>query len=219
MIRTRMKFCGMRKEEDVRAAVAAGADAIGFVFFSKSRRSISIEQAKILRQDIPPFVDVVALFVNADPEYVQKVIEEVQPNILQFHGDEEPSECEQYGVRYMKAFRVGGPGMESRDEVLEACRRYDSAAAWLFDSYSANYGGSGEGFDLSLLGSVRNALDARSMVLAGGLDATNVADSIRRLRPFGVDVSSGIEREPGEKCPEKMEAFAAAVSAADLQLA
>ena len=107
--------------------------------------------------------------------------------------------------------------METREEVLEECRRYSSAAAWLFDSFSAGYGGSGEGFDLSLLGAVRNAPDARPMVLAGGLAPDNVADSIRRLRPYAVDVSSGIEEAPGIKSADQMSAFIAAVRGADIQ--
>ncbi|NLC36797.1 MAG: phosphoribosylanthranilate isomerase [Alcaligenaceae bacterium] len=213
--RTRIKFCGFTREEDVKAAVEAGTDAIGVIFFSKSRRAVGIEQARILRAAVPAFVDLVALFVNAEPDYVQEVIDTVSPDILQFHGNEQPFECERYGRRYMKAFRVGGPGMETRDEVLAACRRYNSAAAWLFDSYSEGYGGSGEGFDLSLLGGVINAADARPVVLAGGLSADNVASQMRKLRPYAVDVASGIEDEPGIKSASKMKAFFQAVSAAD----
>src|SRR5690606_17245983 len=115
------------------------------------------------------------------------------------------------------SFRVGGPGMETKQEVLEECRRYTSASAWLFDSYSAGYGGSGEGFDRSLLAAVRNAADARPMVLAGGLNPENVAHSIRMLRPYAVDVSSGIEEAPGIKCAEKITAFIQAVRGADQQ--
>lgn len=217
--RTRIKLCGFTRAEDVQTAVAAGADAIGLIFFSKSRRAVAIEQARDLRKAVPAFVDVVALFVNPDPEYVQEVITQVKPDLLQFHGNESPQECERYGRRYMRAFRVGAPGMETRDEVREECRRYASASAWLFDSYSAGYGGSGEGFDLSLLAAVRNAADARPMVLAGGLSSANVADSIRRLRPYAVDVSSGIEDAPGIKSADKIQAFVEAVRGADLSAA
>lgn len=217
--RTRIKLCGFTRPEDIRTAVAAGADALGLVFYPKSRRAVTLKDAEALRAAVPAFVDVVALFVNADPAYVQEVIDTVSPDILQFHGNESPDACERYGRRYMKAFRVGGPGMETRDEVLAECSRYDSAAAWLFDSYSPGYGGSGEGFDLSLLGAVRNAQEARPMVLAGGLTSTNVADSIRRLRPFAVDVSSGIEEAPGVKSEEKIAAFVRAVRNADSELA
>ncbi|MFT0851038.1 phosphoribosylanthranilate isomerase [Achromobacter sp. F4_2707] len=213
--RTRIKFCGFTRLEDVKAAVEAGVDAVGVIFFSKSRRAVSIEQASALRAAVPAFVDLVALFVNADQAYVQEVIDTVSPDILQFHGTEQPFECERYNKRYMKAFRVGGPGMETREEVLEQCRRYGSADAWLFDSFSDSYGGSGEGFDLSLLGAVVNAPDARPIVLAGGLAADNVASQMRKLRPYAVDVASGIEDEPGIKSVEKMKAFSQAVSAAD----
>lgn len=215
--RTRIKFCGLTRAEDVSAAIGAGADALGFVFFSKSRRSVGIEQVRGLRAALPAFVDAVALFVNPEPEYVQEVINTVSPDLLQFHGTEPPHECERYGKRYMKAFRVGGPGMETREEVLAECRRYHSASAWLFDSYSAGYGGSGEGFDLSLLGGVLNAHDARPLVLAGGLSAGNVAASIRKLRPYAVDVSSGIEEAPGIKSASKMADFFEAVRGADNQ--
>lgn len=215
--RTRVKLCGFTRPEDVQAAVATGADALGMVFFSKSRRAITIEQARQIRAAIPAFVDLVALFVNPDPEYVHEVIDAVSPDLLQFHGTESPQACERYGMRYLRAFRVGGPGMETREEVLEECRRYESASAWLFDSYSAGYGGSGEGFDLSLLAAVRNAPDARPMVLAGGLSADNVADSIRRLRPYAVDVSSGIEEAPGIKSAKRISAFVEAVRGADIQ--
>lgn len=217
IMRTRVKLCGLTRPEDARAAVAAGADAIGMVFFSKSRRAVTINQAREIRQAIPAFVDVVALFVNPDHEFVEEVIAEVSPDLLQFHGMESPQACERYGKRYIRAFRVGGPGMETREEILEECRRYPSACAWLFDSFTVGYGGSGEGFDLSLLGAVRNAADARPLILAGGLAPENVADGIRRLRPYAVDVSSGIEEAPGIKSEERLQAFMSAVRNADLQ--
>lgn len=217
--RTRIKFCGMTRREDVQAAIEAGADALGFVFFSKSQRGVSPERAREMRRAVPAFVDVVALFVNADPEYVQEVIKKVSPDILQFHGTESPEDCERHGMRYMRAFRVGGPGMETREEVLEECRRYSSASAWLFDSYSPGFGGSGEGFDLSLLSGVLKADDACPIVLAGGLNAANVAGNIRKLRPYAVDVSSGIEEAPGIKSAEKMAAFFEAVRESDQAMA
>lgn len=217
-LRTRIKLCGFTREADVQTAVEAGADALGMVFFSKSQRAVSIEQARKLRAEIPAFVQMVALFVNADPEYVHEVIDKVGPDLLQFHGTESPEDCERYGKPYIKAFRVGGPGMESRDEVLAECLRFDSARAWLFDSFSAAFGGSGEGFDLSLLGSVINAKNARPLILAGGLSADNVGANIRRLRPFAVDVSSGIEESPGIKSGDKMVDFVQAVRAVDAEL-
>lgn len=213
--RTRIKFCGFTREEDVRAAVAAGPDALGLVFFPGSRRSLSVPQARQLRALVPAFVDVVTLFVNPEPEFVQEVIQVVAPDILQFHGDETPEECERYGRRYMKAFRVGGPGMDTPAQVLSECRRYHTAVAWLFDSYSPGFGGSGHVFDHRLLDDVLAAPDARPVVLAGGLAADSVAAHIDRLRPYAVDVSSGIEEAPGIKSPEKMAAFFEAVRRAD----
>lgn len=213
--RTRIKLCGFTREEDVRAAVRGGADALGMVFYAKSQRSVSVAQARQLREAVPAFVKVVALFVNPEPELVQEVIDTVSPDMLQFHGDESPEDCERYHKPYMKAFRVGGPGMDTRADVLEECRRFSSADVWLFDSYSAAYGGSGESFDLSLLGDVLRAQDARPWVLAGGLNSENVAEYIRKLRPFAVDVSSGIEEAPGIKSAEKMAMFFEAVRGAD----
>lgn len=217
-LRTRIKLCGFTREEDVRAAVEAGADALGMIFFSKSPRVVSIERAKLLRTQVPPFVDLVALFVNPDPQYVEEVIKTVAPDLLQFHGTEPPEECERYGTPYLKAFRVGGPGMESRDEVLAECLRYKSARGWLFDSFTPGFGGSGEGFDLSLLGGVLNSSEALPLVLAGGLNAANVAAHIRMLRPYAVDVSSGIEEAPGVKSADKIADFVRAVRAVDAEL-
>ena len=217
-MRTRIKLCGFTREEDVQTAVEAGADAIGMIFFSKSPRAVSIQQAKRLRAQVPAFVTLVALFVNADQDYIEEVIEAVSPDLLQFHGSEPPQECERYGVPYMKAFRVGGPGMDSREDVLTECLHYKSARAWLFDSFTPGFGGSGEGFDLSLLGAVLNSADASPLVLAGGLAAENVASHIRKLRPFAVDVSSGIEDAPGVKSVDKIVNFVQAVRAVDAEL-
>ena len=215
--RTRIKLCGLTRLEDVRTVVAAGADALGLIFFDKSRRFVSLAQAQALRRRVPAFVDVVALFVDPDPAYVREVIDTVSPDLLQFHGNETPEACERYGKRYIRAFRVGGPGMESGEEVLAECRRYREASAWLFDSYSTGYGGSGQRFDLSLLEAVQKAEDARPMVLAGGLAAGNVSVPVCKLRPYAVDVSSGIEDAPGIKSANKIAAFVRAVREADLQ--
>lgn len=218
-MRTRIKLCGFTREEDVRDAVAAGTDAIGMIFFSKSRRAVSIEQAKVVRAQVPAFVSVVALFVNPEPDYVHEVIHEVSPDILQFHGTESPVTCASFGKPYLKAFHIGAPGLETRQEVLEQCLRYRTASAWLFDSFSPGFGGSGEGFDLSLLGGVINSAEARPIILAGGLDASNVGAAIRRVRPYAVDVATGIEESAGIKSAEKMTAFVQAVQAIDTELA
>lgn len=213
--RTRVKICGLTRPQDIDAAVSAGADAVGLVFYAPSKRAISIEQAVALRKSVPAFVDVVALFVNADPAAVQDVIRLVQPDILQFHGDESPEYCESFNHRYMKAFRLGGSGLDSAARVLEACRRYMSASAWLFDSYSAGYGGSGLTFDPALLADVRQAPDSRPLVLAGGLKADTAGETLKDLWPYAVDVSSGVEEAPGIKSAPKIHAFIDAVLSVD----
>lgn len=213
--RTRVKICGLTRCEDVQAAVQAGADAIGLVFYPDSKRAVSIEQARLLRQAVPAFVSVVALFVNADSADVRAVIEQVQPDLLQFHGDETPEVCRAYGRRYMRAFRIGGPAMETPAQVRAATLTYPDAAAWLFDTYSTGYGGSGVSFDHDLLASVQGSEQSRPVVLAGGLDAATVGDAIRAVRPYAVDVSSGVETSAGIKSAERIQAFIQAVRQAD----
>lgn len=207
MLRTRVKICGITRLQDIEAACQAGADAVGLVFYPTSSRFVSIEQACQLREAVPAFVSVAALFVNAEPAYVEQVLEQVNPDILQFHGDETPQYCDRFGHRYMKAFRVGGPGLDSPDAILDACRQYPRAAAWLFDSYSAGYGGSGLTFDIGLLQKVRQAPESRPLVLAGGLKPDNVADAVKMVRPYALDVSSGVEESGGIKSADKMAAF------------
>ncbi|TFL11315.1 phosphoribosylanthranilate isomerase [Pusillimonas caeni] len=207
MLRTRVKICGITRVQDVEAACEAGADAIGLVFYPKSSRLVSLEQARSLRCAVPAFVSVTALFVNVPEAQVRQVLEQVRPDVLQFHGDETPEYCAGFGHAYMKAFRVGGPGLEDPQSVLEACRRYPHAAAWLFDSYSPGYGGSGLTFDIALLDEVRHAPDSRPLVLAGGLSPLNVAEAVKTVRPYALDVSSGVEESGGIKSAEKMQAF------------
>lgn len=214
MLRTRVKICGITRSQDVKAACDAGADAIGLVFYPKSSRLVSIEQARALRQDVPAFVSVAVLFVNAAREQVQQVLEQVRPDIIQFHGDETADYCTSFGHPYMKAFRVGGPGLEDATSVLKACRMHPEASAWLFDSYSPGYGGSGLTFDVALLDEVMRAEDSRPLVLAGGLKPENVADAVRSVRPYALDVSSGVEDSGGIKSAEKITAFMKAVYAA-----
>ncbi|MBC7204817.1 MAG: phosphoribosylanthranilate isomerase, partial [Pusillimonas sp.] len=192
-------------------AVAAGADAVGLVFYPPSSRYVSPESASVLRRLVPAMVSVVALFVNASSKEIQQIIDQVQPDILQFHGDESPEECEQYGWRYIKAFRVGAPGLDTPQSLLDTCRRYRSASAWLFDSYSVGYGGSGKQFDLGLLEMVSASIESRAVVLAGGLNAETVGAAIGRVGPFAVDVSSGVELSGGVKSAEKIQAFMQAV--------
>lgn len=213
-IRTRIKICGLTRPEDIAAAVNAGADAVGLVFYAPSKRSVSLAQARILRDAVPAFVDTVALFVNAPAHEVEAVIEQVRPDLLQFHGDESPEYCAGFGHRYMRAFRVGAPDLHAPQQVLQACRQHMAASAWLFDSYSAGYGGSGLALDAELLSDVLAAPDRRPVVLAGGMKPDTVADAIRALHPYAVDVSSGVETAPGVKSADKIAAFVRAVAAA-----
>lgn len=214
-MRTRVKICGLTRIEDVHAAVQAGADAIGLVFYSKSKRAVTLEQAHVLRQAVPAFVSVTALFVNADPQFVEAVIKQVQPDVLQFHGDESSESCRSYGHRYMRAFRIGGAQMQTTEQVLRATQPYQDAAAWLFDTFSTGYGGSGVAFDHGLLADVQASGQSRPLVLAGGLDAGTVGDAVKAVRPYAVDVSSGVEVSPGIKSAQQIQAFIQAVRAAD----
>lgn len=201
-MRTRVKICGITRPEDARAAVAAGADAIGLVFHPASPRCVGIAQAQAIARVLPPFVQPVALFVDAPPEAVRAVLAQLPGTIAQFHGDETPEACAACGHPYIKALRV-------RDDVdlAQAARRYEHAAALLFDTYdSVVAGGSGRCFDWSRVPRV-----ARPVILAGGLDAENVRDAVARVQPYAVDVSSGVEARPGIKDAGKIEAFMRAV--------
>ena len=205
-VRTRIKICGITRTADARAAAAAGADAIGLVFYPPSPRFLSAERAREIRDALPPFVQTVALFVNADAAQVSQVIGSVHPAMLQFHGEESPEFCRQFGLPYVKACRVkkGVP-------ALEYLRPFSGAAAWLFDSHVPEYGGVGESFDWSLV----PATD-KPVILSGGLSQANVAEAVRRVRPWGVDVSSGVESAKGIKDAGKIAAFIAEVRNADL---
>lgn len=205
-VRTRVKVCGITRTADAAAAADAGADAIGLVFYPPSPRFLSIERAREIRDALPPFVQTVALFVNADAAQVAQVIGRVHPAMLQFHGDEPPEFCAQFGLPYVKACRMK-PGVAA----LEYLRPFSRAAAWLFDSHVPEYGGVGERFDWSLV----PATD-KPVILSGGLSQANVAGAIRRVRPWGVDVSSGVESAKGVKDAAKIAAFIAEVRNADV---
>ncbi|CAP43184.1 phosphoribosylanthranilate isomerase [Bordetella petrii] len=217
-MRTRVKICGLTREADIASAVQAGADAIGFVFYPGSKRYVQPVLAARLRRTVPAFVDVVALFVNPAPADVQAVLDQVGPDLIQFHGDESAAECARYGTRFLRAFRTGAPGLDTPGNLAAACRAYDAAAGWLFDSYSAGYGGSGQAFDHALLAGVRADAAARPLILSGGLNAANVGTAIEACRPWAVDVSSGVETAPGEKSPDKIRALLDAVRQADDRL-
>jgi phosphoribosylanthranilate isomerase len=206
-MRTRIKICGITRPGDALAAAEAGADAIGLVFYPKSPRYLSTERAVEIRDALPPFVQAVALFVNPDPAQVAQVLGRVKPAMLQFHGEETPEFCAQYGVPFVKACRMR-PGFEPRGYL----GAFGGAAAWLVDSYVPEYGGVGESFDWSL---VPRGLE-RPLILSGGLQRGNVAQAIRAVRPWGVDVSSGVETAKGIKDAAKMGAFIAEVRNADV---
>src|SRR5689334_4721585 len=194
-MRTRIKICGITRPQDLRAAVEAGADAIGLVFYPPSPRCLKLAQAAELRNAVPPFVTPVALFVNASKEEIAQVIKHVRPAMLQFHGEETPDFCAAFGVPYLKACRVK-PGVD----LLKYLRPFSGAAGWLLDSHVEEYGGVGERFDWSL---VPAGLE-RPVVLSGGLTRANVGDAIRRVRPWAVDVSSGVESAKGIKDAAKV---------------
>ncbi|MPT27846.1 MAG: phosphoribosylanthranilate isomerase [Achromobacter sp.] len=217
-MRTRIKICGLTREQDIEAAVSAGVDAIGFVFYAKSKRYLTPTRAAQLRRTVPAFVDVVALFVNPDPADVHAVLDEVGPELLQFHGDETPQDCARYGHRFLRSFRAGAPGLDTAEDLAANCRAYGEAAGWLFDSYSAGYGGSGHGFDYALLDEVRADPVSRPLILSGGLNGENVAQAIELVRPWGVDVSSGVEVEQGIKSSDRISFFVDAAHAADTKL-
>lgn len=210
-MRTRVKICGITRPGDGVAAARAGADAIGLVFYPKSPRYLSVERAVEIRDALPPFVQTVALFVNPDAAQVAQVLGRVQPGLLQFHGEESPAFCAQFGTPYVKACRVGR-GVRQGIDLLEYLRPYTAAAAWLLDSYVEEYGGVGERFDWSLA----PQRSERPLILSGGLERGNVADAIRRVRPWGVDVSSGVESAKGIKDPARIAAFIEEVRNADV---
>lgn len=206
-MRTRIKICGITRVEDARAAAQAGADAIGLVFYPPSPRFLRLDQARRLQNAVPPLVSTVGLFVNPPAGEVRAVLERVRPAMLQFHGEETPAFCEQFGVPYVKACRVK-PGVD----LLEYLRPFSGAAGWLLDSHVEEYGGVGESFDWSLVPAER----IRPLVLSGGLTRENVGGAIRRVRPWAVDVSSGVESSKGIKDAARIAAFIAEVRNADV---
>lgn len=203
---TRIKICGLTRPQDVDAAVAAGADAIGLVFHPQSPRYVDLTQAVALVRRIPPLVTVVGLFVNAAPEDVRARLAAVPIHLLQFHGDEDDAYCRQFGRPFLKAVRVR-PGVD----VLREMAAFPSAQAILLDAFVEGYGGGGRTFDWALA----PREPSKPIILSGGLGADNVGEAIRRLHPAAVDVSSGVELGKGIKDAEKMRAFIAAVRRAD----
>lgn len=205
-MRTRIKICGLTCETDVDAAVAAGADAIGFVLYPPSPRYVKPQRAAELARRIPPFVDVVGLFVNEAPAVVQAACDSLPINLLQFHGDEDADYCRQFSRPWLRAARVR-PGLD----LVEFARSFSEARGLLLDAFVEGYGGGGHVFDWTL---IPPGLPGH-LVLSGGLNADNVGDAIRRVRPVAVDVSSGVETGKGIKDHAKIAAFVAAVRKAD----
>jgi phosphoribosylanthranilate isomerase len=202
----RIKICGITSAKDLDAAVDAGADAVGFVFYPPSSRYVNVETAAALIRCLPPFVLSVGLFVNAAPNEIAATLSSLPLNLLQFHGDESPADCECWQRPYLKAVRMK-PGVDVRRIATE----FATARALLLDTFTESYGGSGNAFDWALI----PASLSLPVVLSGGLTPENVGAAIRRVRPLGVDVSSGIEAAKGEKDHRRMREFVAAVRMAE----
>jgi phosphoribosylanthranilate isomerase len=203
-LRTRVKICGITRIEDALLAVKLGADAVGFVFYAPSPRNVSITLAKAIVDALPPFVSAVGLFVNETPANINNILKEVHLDILQFHGDESPQECEQFNVPYYKAIRV-----KEDTNLLQYAQLYKSAKALLLDTYAEKaVGGTGLVFDWKLI--PENI--SKPLILAGGLTAENVGLAIEQVNPYAVDVSGGVEQSKGIKDTKKMAAFMQAVN-------
>ncbi len=206
MGRTRIKICGITRLEDLDAVLAAGVDAVGFVFYPPSPRFLDSGRAAILANATPPFVCRVGLFANAEASAVKDVLARVDLGLLQFHGEEDESYCKQFGRPYIKAARV-----RADLDLINYGRMFPSSAGLLLDAYVDGYGGRGETFDWKLIPRVLPL----PIVLSGGLNAGNVGEGVRIVRPWAVDVSSGVEQSKGVKDAAKIAAFTAAVRKAD----
>lgn len=203
---TRVKICGITNLGDALAAVEAGADALGFVFYAPSKRYVTPEQAGEIIRKLPPFVTTVGLFVNADVDFVESVLATAQLDLLQFHGDEGNADCVRFGRPFIKALRVK-PDLD----LMQAFSAYPDARGILLDAYRPGVpGGTGEVFDWDLIPDEI----AGAITLAGGLDATNVAHAVAAVGPYAVDVSGGVEAAPGQKDGAKVSAFVEAAKTA-----
>ncbi|MEZ1319590.1 phosphoribosylanthranilate isomerase [Pseudomonas fluorescens] len=203
MSTVRSKICGITRTEDALAAVQAGADAIGFVFYPKSPRAVTFQQARDIIKALPPFVTTVGLFVNTSRCELGELLDAVPLDLLQFHGDEVVADCDCWHRPYIKAVRV-----KAGDDIAAACRAFPSASGILLDTYVEGVpGGTGEAFDWSL---IPQGL-SKPIILAGGLTPDNVAAAIAQVRPYAVDVSGGVEASRGIKDHAKIQAFIEAV--------
>lgn len=217
--RTRIKICGLTREADVDAAALAGADAVGFVLYPASPRHVTAQRASELARRLPPFVTPVLLFVNAAARDIQQACEAVPQALLQFHGDETPAACEATGRPYLRAARIPTGPAGAGFDLLKYASEFSTSQAILLDALVDGYGGGGQSFDWNAFPWSHPLLNASSrLVLSGGLTPANVIDGISRVRPWAVDVSSGVEAAKGIKDPDKMLAFVAAVRAADAQI-
>ena len=202
-MRTRIKICGVTRVEDARAVAELGADAIGLVFYAPSPRNVDPEQARAIIAAVPPFVTIVGLFVDPTRDQVESVLRRCSFGLLQFHGEEAPDFCSRFGLPYVKAARV-----RAGADLVQYLSPYHTAQGWLLDAYHDRlYGGTGASFDWNLI--PRDL--ARPVILSGGLGPDNVGAAVRQVRPWAVDVSSGVETAKGLKDAAKMAAFIAGV--------
>ena len=207
---TRIKICGITRAEDVQAVAASGADAFGLVFYEKSPRHVTLHQARDVIRAVPPFLSTIGLFVNPAESEVREILSQVPLDMLQFHGEEPPEFCAQFGRPYLKAIRVR-PGVD----LVQFAARYAGAQGLLLDAWvEGTHGGTGASFDWAL---IPRELPL-PVILSGGLDANNVAEAIRQVRPYAVDVSSGVEAGKGIKDAAKIAAFIKEVKQTDVQL-
>jgi len=198
MSQVRVKICGLTRRQDVSAAVKSGADALGFVFVPRSSRCLSIEKAKTLVESVPAFVSRVGLFQNQEASQIQQVLDQMALSMLQFHGDEEPDFCRQFGLPYIKAINLKSP-----DPIALAERRYPDAAGILVDSHeTGGLGGTGKTLNWTEIKAGQLPL-----ILAGGLNPENISRAVRMVRPWAVDVSSGVELSPAIKDHDAIQKF------------
>ena len=230
MSRTRVKVCGFTRLEDVSNAVHLGVDALGFVFVESSPRFVKIDQVKGLIRHLPPFVQTVGLFMNQSEQEIREVLREISLNLLQFHGDETPEFCEQFKVPYIKAIPMGDKkgdkkaciegnadagGANTHFSPVEYAAQYTECVGFLLDSHAlGESGGSGGVFDWEKIPEGFN----RPLILAGGLNIDNVCEAVQQVKPFAVDVSSGVESSKGIKNKEKMAAFVSGVINGDKRI-
>ena len=198
-MRTRIKICGITRLEDAKASVHAGCDALGFVFYKESPRYIALDAFKVIVKELPPFVTKTGLFVNADPAEIEEAIQSGLVNVLQFHGDETPDFCRQFNFPYIKAVAVS-----SSVDLIQYAKDFHDAEALLLDAYHEHLkGGTGQTFDWNL---IPQSL-SKPIVLAGGLNVDNVKEAIKKVKPYAVDVSGGVEESKGIKNSLKIQAF------------